>query len=909
MAGMIAGLRRIQGGPILQTIGLSINGKKIACREGTSVFEAAAANGIYIPSLCYHPELSAGGACRLCMVEDEKSGRLFASCVTPASRDMAVQTDTPRIVEYRRNIIRLMLAEHPESCIVCSKGNQCELRRIAARLGVGENDLYPMPNYKPYEALNPFITRDLSKCILCGRCIRADQELVCVGAIDYNNRGFPSRPATAHEKPLEESSCTFCGTCVSICPTGALSPKNAWYVGTPEREELSLCGFCGIGCSLQIGVTGGRIAEIHPSRLPDTVNRSTLCIRGHFAHDFLNAPDRLRTPLIRTSLDEAGEPVFSEASWEEALERVASRLSDIKRNCGPQSIAFIGSTKCSIEENYLFQKLARAVFQSENITCALEHRAHEILMAVEEKTGGRRRTQKLADLEDAEAILMLGPDPDHAAPVVAYHVKRAAKKGVPLVVVDPLPNNFSLFAQQWVRPNLREHSGISLASLLNGISREVLSAGRADSAFIQEQTEGFDDFAGGLKNLDSDLLARASGVRQAELRQAAALIGGRKTAFVLGSAAAGPLDMEGLDALFNLALLTGSLAGKGGGIHLMAKDSNTVGAFDMGAAASWLPGRRPLADAAGRRSFENDWRSRISPDPGLSMNGIIEAAENGAIKAAYIMGENPLRQLPQSRRVAGALKKLDFLVVQDIVFTRTARLADVILPGAAHTEKAGAFTNMEGRIQSFMPVAAPPGEARPDWEILAQLAAGMGYPEPYTTLEQVKQEIRRLVPLYADLGSHRQGWIRNGDPDAAEKLKFKPPTPPPEPSSPPPAYPYAGILVNRRSQLGCGTRTGRSQRIQAYGAMERIEISAPDAREMDLPQGGFVRLSSPYGSLERECRINESLAAGQVVVPLAACGNDAMSLLPLADAPPSDAPGWEICRLQMEKIPTNRETL
>jgi formate dehydrogenase (NADP+) alpha subunit len=249
----------------LENIVLSIDKKKISCSPGTSILEAAAKNGIKIPHLCYHPDLKPFGACRLCLVEDEKTGRLMAACVTPAAPDMTLQTASPRIVNHRRNIVRLMIAEHPESCIVCSKGNRCRLRQVAADLGVGETELDPMPNFKPLEQANPFIIRDLSKCILCGKCIRADHELVVVGAIDYNLRGFLSRPATAHELGLEHSSCTFCGTCVSMCPTGALATKNTHFVGSPQRESLSICGYCAVGCRLAMGAANDRVVEVNPA--------------------------------------------------------------------------------------------------------------------------------------------------------------------------------------------------------------------------------------------------------------------------------------------------------------------------------------------------------------------------------------------------------------------------------------------------------------------------------------------------------------------------------------------------------------------------------------------------------------------------------------------------------------------
>jgi formate dehydrogenase alpha subunit len=283
----------------LEKINFTINGKIISCKPGTSILDAAKEHHIKIPTLCNHPHLKPSGACRLCIVEDERSGRVLASCVTPISSDMAIRTNSPLINKYRIDIIRLMLANHPESCILCNRGNRCELRQVAAELGVGKIDLYPMPYYSVLEEANPFIIRDLSKCILCGRCIRADHELVMVGAIDYNLRGFRSRPATVYRLPLEKSDCTFCGTCVSLCPTGALMTKNRHYAGSPQHESSTICGFCGVGCTVVIGSVDAQIVEVNPSHEEKTVNRSTLCVKGHFAHDFLNSSKRLKRPLIR----------------------------------------------------------------------------------------------------------------------------------------------------------------------------------------------------------------------------------------------------------------------------------------------------------------------------------------------------------------------------------------------------------------------------------------------------------------------------------------------------------------------------------------------------------------------------------------------------------------------------------
>jgi len=374
----------MRGIGLLENINLTIDGNNIICPKGSSIFDAAQGNGIKIPNLCYHHSLKPFGACRLCLVEEEKTGRLMASCVTPSAQDMVILTDSPRIIQHRRNIVRLMMAEHPESCIVCNKGNRCQLRQIAAQLGIGETNLYSMPNYKMLEQANPFIVRDHSKCILCGKCVRADHELVVTGAIDYSLRGFKTRPLTAHDLPLEHSSCTFCGTCVSICPTGALSTKSQ-FVGTPERESVSICGFCGIGCSLSMGAEGEKIVDVNPAHLKKSVNDATLCVRGHFAHDYLNSGDRLTQPLIRKDNE------LIPASWDEALKMIADRFMDIQEKTGPQSLAFLGSSKCTNEENYLFQKIARVIFKTNNVDNGGYITGRHFLSMIEDRTdpGGR----------------------------------------------------------------------------------------------------------------------------------------------------------------------------------------------------------------------------------------------------------------------------------------------------------------------------------------------------------------------------------------------------------------------------------------------------------------------------------------------------------------------------------------
>jgi formate dehydrogenase alpha subunit len=886
----------------LENIALSIDGKRIICSAETSILEAAEQNGIKIPRLCYHPELKPFGACRMCLVEDEKTKRLMASCVTPAAPDMVLQTASPRIIKHRRNIARLMIAEHPESCILCSKGNLCRLRWVAAQFGIGETNLYHMPNYKPYEEANPFIIRDLSKCILCGKCIRADHELVAVGAIDYNNRGFKSRPATVHELGLEQSICTFCGTCVSICPTGALSAKNTRYVGSPEQESISICGFCSVGCSLAMGAADNRVVEVNPAQLPGSVNGSTLCVRGHFAHDFLNSPRRLIAPLGRKNGNRENDELVP-VSWDSALDVIAKRLIEIKSVYGPQSIAFLGSSKCTNEENYLFQKIARVHIGTNNIDNGGYISGQSQLKVFDEKTGGGYRKNRLADLEKAEVILILGADPGHSVPVVGYYLKRAARRGIPLIVVDPRKTELASMAAIWL--SIKPQTDLEL---INGLTALLHEKKAYDSSFLNLYTEGFSLFRYGLSSLDIKKICRLTHLEMSALNKAVALLQGKKIAIVIGHGVSQQKHTSHtLGAILNLSLITGSIGCAGAGIYFLARENNQLGAMDMGAVPDLLPGRQFIGNNSARKKWKKNWKAAISPDPGLNLVQMIEAAERGNLKALYIMGENPLRALPEPDRVKNALKNLEFIVVQDILNNKTTKIADVVLPAAAISEKEGSVTNLEGRIQSFKAVTPPPANAKPDWEILDLLSAGLGNDNPYGSVEKIRQEIRHLVPMYGSLNGPNQTWIQT----ISDKALFKvqgaqglitfSPVVSTEDDPADMEYPFTAIIGSQRFHLGSGTRTQASDRIQGVEFTGKLEISTQDGANLDLKDDETIIVRSRFGVLKRKVRLKNALPQGHIFIPTGFNENEAMRLFSLSDITKPDSPGWKTCPVQVEK--------
>lgn len=893
----------------METISLTINGRKISCAEGQSILQAAEAHGIKIPKLCYHHSLKPFGACRLCLVEDEKTGRLLASCVTPVAADMALRSESPTILKHRRNIVSLMMAEHPESCIVCNKGNRCQLRKIAADLGIGENRLYPMPNHKPLEQANPFITRDLSKCILCGKCIRADHELVCAGAIDYSMRGFDTYPATLHGQPLEKSSCTFCGTCVSICPTGALSPK-AEFVGTPERESTSICGFCGVGCSLSLGVVGNQIVDVNPSHLENSVNDATLCVRGHFAHDFLNSKKRLTHPRVRKD-DE-----LSFATWDEALTFTAKQLLEIKKQHGPDSIAFLGSSKCTNEENYLFQKIARTIVETNNVDNGGYTSGRLLLDLVEKRTDKAGRFNfyagPLSGLEQAEAIFLLGAEPAQTAPVLDYYLKRSAQKGIPLVVANPRKPGQPAFTTTWINPygfpsGKQNYVDSFYLELVNLISVQLLEQQGADSAFISSFTQGYEEYEASLRSLDVQLSLQKANIDIEAIHRAVATLKGKKITFVVGEGLMQQrYGKEAMEALLNLALMTGSIGYKGSGFHIVAKENNLVGSWDMGAVPESLPGRLKIDSGPDRKIWEEGWKKKLSTSPGSDLFQMMEKAEQGSLKALYIMGENPLRSLPQPALLLKSLEKVEFVVAQDILFNETVEIADVVLPGAAFSEKAGSFTNLEGRIQCFSPAVPPPKNAKPDLEILGLLAEKMGAPEYNVSIGDIRKEISSTISAYSDTnGCKHPIWIREGSRNndllAVEQIHFSPVTSSNQ-TKWDDDYPFIALLGSLRFHLGSGTRTGQSARIGACDSIGEIEVSPVDAKNMNLEQNDLIKVTSPVGKIERRIKISSNIQTGFLHVPTAFNQNDARCLIPLQPLLDAESNGWDSCQVAVEKV-------
>jgi formate dehydrogenase alpha subunit len=890
-----------------EAVTITLDGVEVSGYAGMTILDLARESGVDIPTLCHDPNLTSTGDCRLCLVEDEHSGALLASCVAPIAPGMVINTRSPRVVEHRKVILKLMLASHPDSCLVCDKGNSCQLRKLAASMGIGLVEFQRIPRPGIIEEVNPFIERDLSKCILCGKCIRADQEMVVEGAIDYIHRGSITKPATLNDTPLEKSECTFCGTCVAICPTGAIMEKDRAYTGTTATTVNTICPYCGCGCTICLSVKDGRVIQARPSA-ESPVNRGTLCVRGSYGYDFIHSPERLASPLVKAD----GE--FQETTWEQALSQVAAEFKRIKETHGPDSLAVFGSSKCTNEENYLLQRLARGVLGTNNIDngSRLYNPASRIGLGA--STGYPGTTSSLDVLERSQVIMVIGADPDVSAPVVGYAIKRAVRyKGATLCLIDPRQTKLASFAQLWLQP--REGTDVAL---LNGLAKVITDEKKIDEEFVTRMTNNFIPWEKSLGKYTPEYVEETTGIPKRDVQQAARVFAeAEEAAIVYGNGIAQQVNgTDAVIAIANLAMLTGNI-GRRGGIFALQRENNAHGACDMGTLPDFLPGYQNTGDAQARQRFEERWGSQLPAGVGLTALEMLKQAGEGKVKGMFIMGENPVASFPQTTLVKKALSSLDFLAVTDIFLTETAKLASVILPAVSFAEKDGTFTNFEGSVQRIRKVIEPVGDSLPDGEIILKLAEYLGAPMPYSSQQQIMDEIEEMVPLYhpvsrADLVTTGVDWVDTGNSRLGTRRlynglfpsgfgRFSPVDYTPPQGVARNGYPLTLLVGSTLYQFGTGSRSSRTSRLSRFGQEDFVEISNADARDLGISDGERVKVTSKLGKLLTTAKISDRLPQGLLFMPISFPGGSIYELFDTILDHRAKAPALKSCAVRLER--------
>lgn len=866
----------------LETVLLTIDGKKVEAPKGATVLEAALGAGIYIPTLCYDPDLEPYGACCLCVVEVESMRGLPTACTTPAADGMIVHTETHSVNQSRRISMELIMANHHGDCLTCSKNQQCELQKIARYLGIEQEHfdrLRKSTELLPVDDTHPAFIRDPNKCILCAKCVRACHEIAGVGAIDLAFRGNFAKVSTFGDKPILESICESCGECVDRCPTGALIPKG---VKQATHEVKTICPYCGVGCSIYLGIRQNEIVSIRGDR-ESPINKGGLCVKGRFGFDFVNHPDRLTKPLIRkegwskdVEIDGNFKDAFREASWDEAIELLASKLSELKAKYGPDSIGVLSSAKFTNEENYVLQKFTRVVLGTNNIDhCARLCHASTVVAALA-AFGSGAMSNSIADFAKADLLFVIGSNTTECHPIIGRIIRQQVKfRGTKLIVADPRTIELSNLATV----HLRHKPGTDVA-LLNAIMNVIIAEGLHDKNFIQERTEGFEELAEIVKLYPPEMAEEITGVAKSDIIRAARLFASAERATILYGMGITQhtTGTDNVKSVANLLLLTGNIGREGTGFSPLRGQNNVQGACDMGALPNVFPGYQSVSEPAIRLKFESAWGGTLSGKPGLPVTEMTESAYQGNIKAMYVAGENPAMSEPYMGHVKRALQQLEFLAVQDIFATETAVMADVILPAAAFAEKDGTFTNTERRVQKLRKAVDPPGEAKPDWQIVSMLAEKMGHPFGYKNTAEIMEEVANLTPTYGGiyhdrLDAYGLQWpcVDRADPGTPiihqkiftrglgkfHAVEYKAPA-----ESTSAAYPL--ILTTGRvlEHWHTGSMSRRSEVLNSLYPNGVVDIHPDDALKLGIIDGDLVTMISKRGKIETSAHVTEQTSPG-----------------------------------------------
>ncbi|MCX5872748.1 MAG: molybdopterin-dependent oxidoreductase [Deltaproteobacteria bacterium] len=727
---------------------LTIDGVKVTVKKGSSILEAAQQAGVRIPTLCHDKRLIPFGACRLCIVEVTARGRTrtMPACFNPARDGMEVATNTPKLRDSRRLQLMLLLRSHPLLCPSCDAGGDCQLQNLVFEYEVPELSFGRQSRYFHVDNDSNFIRFNMNLCIRCGMCVRVCEEVQGQSELSFVNRGIESEVSTDFDRALD---CEFCGQCASICPVGAISSK--WLVGTGRRFELqdtsTVCAFCSLGCSLTLGEKDGKTVYVTSSE--DSVNEGNLCVKGRYGWPFAYSDSRLTKPLIRK------DGLLVEASWDEAIQTVAEKFGAIKKSSGPDSLAALGSQRLTNEEAFVFNRLVRTVFGTNNLDHAGGYAYRSLTDGLAPMLGYAASTNQIREIRGAKAVLLLGADLTETHPIAKNEINLASvRKKAKVIVVDS------------IRTKLSYRDGFFLDVppgyedlVVNSMLKFIIDEGLLDRASVDLRVEGFEELAESLKDYTPEAIAAALGLDADLIKAAATAYAKAETGVIILS--------EGLNryrdssplskAAVNLALVTGHIGKESCGVYVFGEKANAQGALDMGLTPDLLPGYHLVRDEAARSKFEDLWKGQIPASPGMNARDILKGAENGSVKGLYVVGENPLDTYPNRQRVQNGLSKLEFLVVQDMFLSSTANIAHVVLPVAAPYEKAGTFTSSERRIQKLNP-SSKQIQGKPDLEIFMSLAAKMGKPElSYAGYSEVMSEIAGAAPMYSGVSYERIG--------------------------------------------------------------------------------------------------------------------------------------------------------
>jgi formate dehydrogenase major subunit len=915
------------GGP--QVIKFELDGEQVEARVGETIWQVAKRQGREIPHLCYSPapDYRPDGNCRACMVEIEGERVLAASCKRTPSVGMKVKSASERAIAAQKMVMELLVADQPAR--ETSHDPDSKFWHWAEKIEVTESRFPAAERWKG-DASHPAMRVNLDACIQCGLCVRACREVQVNDVIGMAYRNHDAKIVFDFDDPMGESTCVACGECVQACPTGALMPavmldENQTRVTYPDRKVDSLCPYCGVGCQVTYEVKDEKI--IYAEGRDGPANHNRLCVKGRFGFDYIHHPNRLTKPLIRLpgvkkDANDQVDPAnpfthFREASWEEALDVAAKGLVKVRDEKGAKALAGFGSAKGSNEEAYLFQKLVRTGFGSNNVDhCTRLCHASSVAALFEGISSGAV-SAPFSAAADAEVIWVIGANPTINHPVAATFIKNAAKRGAKLIVMDPRRQTLSRHAIQ----HLQFKPGSDVA-MLNAMINTIITEGLTDQQYIAGYTEGYDELKAKIVEFTPEKMAPICGIPAETLREVARMYARAKSSIIFWGMGISQ-HIHGTDnarCLIALALITGQIGRPGTGLHPLRGQNNVQGASDAGLIPMFLPDYQPVGRDDMRGAFEKLWGQELDPVRGLTVVEIMNAIHAGTIHGMYVEGENPAMSDPDLQHARDALAKLDHLVVQDLFVTETAFHADVILPASAFAEKSGSFTNTDRRVQLAREVIKPPGDARQDLWIIQEIGKRMGLPWNYAGPGEVFTEMAQLMPSLKNITWDRlvrEGAVTypvdgpdqpgneiiftTGFPTQSGRGKIVPAKVIPPDEIPDDEYPMVLSTGRVLEHWHTGSMTRRAHVLDQIEPEAVAFMSPKDMRKKKVAPGDFIRLETRRGAVEVKVRADRDVPENMVFMPFCYAEAAANLLTNPALDPFGKIPEFKFCAVRAER--------
>lgn len=848
------------------TIELSIDGKTVTAKDGVSLYDVISMTGKIIPAMCYHYTFDPFGSCGMCLVMQEGKKAPVRSCTAKAAAGMVVRTEGEDLFLARKKAVEKHLSVHPLDCPVCDADGHCELQDMAFQHGV-TNLASAKQKFIPEDTRSPVLDFNMNRCIACAECINVCKDVLMIDALQFMKKGGFNQVVAKGDLAL---NCEFCGDCLAVCPVGAITNKFSKYLYKPwqMKKTTTTCNYCGDGCQLYLETKDEEVVRVTSSlswknkwgdRSETAKGHGGICVRGRFGFEYLDSKNRLTQPLVR----ESGQLV--QKPWLETMHLLVDRFTDIKQKYGADAIAGLVTARCTNEELYVFQKLMRTAFGTNQLDSSARYGHMNFVLASRHSVGLGRTPNDWEDLTKAKAIILIGSNITETNPLTAVRIKEAMRVyKAQVVTLDSAITNMSKLASH---PFLIKAG--TEGAVIDGLVKATIDQDLVDEEAVGKHPEAFEALKSAMANVSLERLAVQTGISVEAFREIAAIFSESPRSIIL--CAEGIVRRANgygnILKLMDLAWITGKLGRPGCGVNTVTEEPNEQGAVDMGAAPEFFPGQARFDDPAVRDRFAKAWEASLPPiGSGAHLIEILRRCKSGQIKALYILGENPLATLPASMEVRAALERLELLVVQDPFLTDTAKLAHFVLPACTYAEKDGTFTNLEGRVLRVRQAMDPLGESLPDWHIMTALANAMGCRWEYQSPNDIQAEIMKLLPGYYNLGQPRKvvpvpdEYLSNGY--AAEvNARYRP-----TPTSGDVTRPFA-LLMGQVLMHSGKLSTQAPGLINIAPNTGKLRMNMQDMERLGLQDGAKVRLISDRGSLQLGVQLDQSVAPGTCFFP------------------------------------------